>query len=75
MNRQRAFFTGKVYRIFSAAFGLLLVCIGLYALVFSDVTSVWRYVVGVALVLLGGNSIYSAFHAAESWISKIGPTP
>jgi small neutral amino acid transporter SnatA (MarC family) len=71
----RPFYTGKLYRLLSAAFGSLLLGAGFYALFFAETQVVVRITGGVALILIGFNMVWSAYKAKESWLSKIGPLP
>jgi uncharacterized membrane protein HdeD (DUF308 family) len=67
--------TGKVYRVVSAALGLLLLGVGVYAWFFSGATTLLRYGAGAVLVVLGANAIWCAWRARPSWLSRIGPLP
>ena len=62
-------------RIFCAVFGALLLGIGIYVAVFSTVETVGRYGGAILLIVLGGNSIYSARSGKRPWIFWIGPLP
>ena len=66
---------GKGERYFSFAFGLFLVGVGVYALLFSHASDAWRSGGGPALILLGGNMLLSAWRGRPSWLSRIGPLP
>ena len=68
-----AFYTGPIYRVLMGAFGLFLIGIGLYA-IFAD-PSAMRIAGGVAIAIVGCNSVYASYNSKESWISKIGPLP
>jgi len=65
----------KGERVFSAVFGLFLLGVGVYALLFSDVPILGRIAAGLALALFGGNMIYAAYQSKRSWLSRIGPLP
>lgn len=69
------FYAGKVYRLLTAAFGVLLLGVGVYALFFADTSPVFRFAGGSALVLVGYNMLSSACKAKEPWLSKLGPLP
>jgi uncharacterized membrane protein HdeD (DUF308 family) len=66
---------GRAGRIVAAIFGTLLLCVGVYALAFSEASPAWRYLGGLAFVLLGINAVYGAVTGKEPWIRKIGPLP
>lgn len=64
-----------MYRVLTAALGLLLIGVGVYALFFADTATVVRLLGGAALVLVGYNMLSSAYQGKESWLSKLGPLP
>jgi cytochrome c biogenesis protein CcdA len=66
---------GKGERLFAFVFGLFLVGVGLYALLFSQTSMAWRVGGGAALILLGGNMLQSSWKGKPSWLSRIGPLP
>ena len=66
---------GKGERLFLFAFGLILVGVGSYALLFAQTTEAWRFVGGAVLILLGGNMLQSSWRGKPSWLSRIGPLP
>lgn len=66
---------GKGERLFAFAFGLFLVGVGLYALLFSQTNVAWRIGGGAVLILLGGNMLLSSWKGNPSWLSCIGPLP
>jgi len=74
-SSRQPFHARKPYRLFAAAFGLLLVGVGCYALFFAETAMLVRIAGGAALVLVGGNMVWSACKARESWLSKVGPLP
>lgn len=74
-RKSQPFYAGRIYRLLTATFGLLLIGVGLYALFFADTSSVVRFIGGSALVLAGYNMVSSAYKAKESWLSKLGPLP
>lgn len=65
----------KMERGVSTVFGAFLAGVGVYALLFSEAPLHWAVLAGLALVLLGGNLIYSAYRGESSWLSRIGPLP
>lgn len=67
--------TGNGERYFAIAFGLFLVGVGVYALLFSEASDVWRFGGGAALILLGGNALQASWRGRRSWLSRIGPLP
>jgi small neutral amino acid transporter SnatA (MarC family) len=71
----QTFYKGKLYRLTSAAFGSLLLGAGFYAIFFAETQAAVRITGGIALILLGYNTVWSAYKAKESWLSKIGPLP
>jgi uncharacterized membrane protein HdeD (DUF308 family) len=74
-HADQPFYARKVHRLVTAAFGSLLIGVGVYALFFADTSTVVRLVSGSALVLTGYNMVSSAYKAKESWLSKLGPLP
>jgi membrane-bound ClpP family serine protease len=66
---------GRAGRIVAGLFGTLLLCVGVYALAFSMASPAWRYLGGLAFVLLGINAVYGAVTGKQPWIRKIGPLP
>lgn len=74
-HADQPFYARKMYRLLTAAFGLLLIGVGVYALIFAGTSTVVRLVGGSALVLAGYNMVSSAYQAKESWLSKLGPLP
>ncbi len=66
---------GKGERLFGFAFGLFLVGVGSYALLFGQTSETWQVGGGVVLVLLGGNMLQSSWRGKPSWLSRIGPLP
>ena len=59
----------------SAVFGAFLAGVGVYAFLFSGAPLYWVVPGGLALVLLGGNLVYSSCRGKPSWLSRIGPLP
>jgi uncharacterized membrane protein HdeD (DUF308 family) len=72
---KQAFYEGKMYRLLTAALGILLAGVGFYALIFADTSLIVRLLGGLACVLAGYNMLSSACKAKESWLSKRGPLP
>ena len=66
---------GKGERIFSAAFGLFLLGIGLYVLVLGETAAPWRFIGGAVVAVVGGNMVYASCTGKRSWLSKVGPLP
>jgi hypothetical protein len=62
-------------RVFVAAFGVLLLGVGIYAIGFVEGYAAWRYLGGGVLCALGGNAIYGGITRKSPWISRIGPLP
>ena len=62
-------------RVLLVNFGVILSGVGLYALVLSDASPVWRYLGGGFLCAVGINAIYCGATGKRSWISRIGPLP
>lgn len=71
----KPFYAGRTYRLITAAFGLLLIGVGCYALFLADTAGVIRFAGGTAFVAVGGNMVWSAVTARESWLSRLGPLP
>lgn len=65
----------KGERIFSAVFGALLFAVGVFALAQDHLSPALRVAGGLALILLGGNSMFAAYSGKASWLSRIGPLP
>ena len=68
-------YVNKMERLFSTVFGVFLLGVGAYVLFCSDAAWHWVVLVGLGLILLGGNLIYSAYARTPSWLSRIGPLP
>ncbi len=62
-------------RIASAIFGAFLAGVGAYVVFFSGAPLHWALLAGIALILLGGNLVYSAYRCTPSWLARIGPLP
>lgn len=65
----------KLVRLVSAVFGLFLIGAGAYMFRFSEAPLHWVVLAAIALILLGGNLIYSSYRGKRSWLSRIGPLP
>ena len=74
-RRRKAFYTGTIYRVLVAVFGLFLTGIGVYGIFFAETSAMLRIPGGIAFVLMGCNALYSSYNSKESWISKVGPLP
>ena len=76
-NRQQTkpFYAKPLHRWLTAGFGLFLVTVGLYALLFVAPLTALRVIAGVVLVVLGCNMLAAAYRAKESWLSRLGPLP
>lgn len=72
---QAPWYAQSFYRLVTAALGLLLVGLGVFALLWIDDSAVRRWLAGPVLLLLGGNMLWSAHQARASWVSRIGPLP
>ena len=66
---------GRAGRVAAGLLGALLLGIGVYALAFSEASPAWRYLGGLAFMLLGIDAVYGALTGKEPWIRKIGPLP
>ena len=62
-------------RLFLAVFGALLLAVGIFALAQNHVSLAWRLGGGFLLILLGGNSLFSAYRCKAAWLSRLGPLP
>ena len=71
----KPFYAARTYRLITAAFGLLLIGVGCYALFLAGTAGVIRYAGGAAFVAVGVNMVWSAYRAKESWLSRLGPLP
>lgn len=65
----------KGERIFTFVFGIFLVGVGVYALLFAQTDAIWRFGGGGVLILLGSNMLLSAWQNQPSWLSRLGPLP
>ena len=66
---------GKGERLCALVFGLFLVGVGAYALLFGPVSAVWRLVGGAVLMLWGRNLIQASWRGRPSWLARLGPLP
>ena len=71
----RPYYERSTYRWATGLFGLFLVGVGFFVLLRATTTAVIRVSSGLALVLLGGNMVLSAYRGDESWLSRLGPLP
>ena len=69
------FHAGRIYRLLSTIFGFALLLGGLYVTLFAETQAALRILGGIAFALIGGNMVWSACKAKESWLSRIGPLP
>lgn len=65
----------KAERAFSAVFGIFLLGVGAYAVLFSEAPLHWAVPAGIVMALVGGNLVYSSYSCKPSWLSRIGPLP
>jgi hypothetical protein len=65
----------KGERMIWFVFGLLLVGIGFYVLLYGETSAARRFGGAAVLVLLGGNSLHSSWRGKPSWLSRLGPLP
>jgi hypothetical protein len=66
---------GSGEKVFVGIFGLFLIGLGLYVLLFGEVSALWRYVGGLAILTIGINAVHGAISDKRPWISRIGPLP
>lgn len=71
---ERPYFARPWFRIATLVFGIFLSCLGIYVLfvVPGQITGV---ILGLALIVLGVESVVSAFRSKLSWLARIGPLP
>jgi uncharacterized membrane protein HdeD (DUF308 family) len=69
------YFKGKTYRVFSFALGSVLLGVGVCVMLYPVSDNWLSYIAGIGFSVLGGNMMWSAYKAQESWVSKIGPLP
>lgn len=74
-HTSQPFYAGRMYRLLTAIFGLLLTGTGLYAIFLADTSTLVRFAGGTALVLTGCNMVSAACKSKESWLSRLGPLP
>ena len=67
--------SGTFQRMASAALGLLLLGVGIYAWLLPETTGWLRYGGALLFVVLGANAVYCAWRAKPSWLSRIEPLP
>ena len=65
----------KIERAFSVVFGIFLLGVGAYAVLFSEAPLHWAVPACIVMALLGGNLVYSSYICKPSWLSRIGPLP
>lgn len=66
---------GRIERVITAAFGVILLGVGLFAFWQDHLTVPWRLGGGLVLGLFGGNCVLAAYRGKPSWLSRIGPLP
>ena len=69
------YYVKPAYRLLSGLFGVFLMGVGGYALLFADPLTALHFALGAGMVLFGSNMLLSACTAKESWLSGIGPLP
>lgn len=74
-QQTRPFYAKPLYRWLTGGFGVFLIAIGLYALLFVGSLTAPRVIAGVVLDVLGCNMLAAAYRAKESWLSRLGPLP
>ena len=67
------YFSGSVYRVLSALFGLFLVVLGVYVVFFGVVSLHIRIGAGLLITLFGPEAIWSSIQSRQSWLAKLGP--
>lgn len=67
------YFSGTIYRILSALFGLFLVSVGVYAIFFGVVGPFARVSLGLAITVLGAETLWSSVQSKQSWLAKLAP--
>lgn len=70
-----SYFEQNHYRVFTAFIGLLIGGVGIYSALHPITPSFVGYIISFILFVLGYNALWSAYHAKESWLSKLGPLP
>lgn len=65
----------RTERAFSVIFGVFLLVLGIYVLLYSEAPAAWRLGGGLALAVFGANMLYAAYYCKSSWLSRIGPLP
>lgn len=72
-REQKPFYAKPTYRLMSGAFSAFLMGVGIYVLLFSGPLTALSVIVGLALVVFGGNMAFTAYFGKESWLSRLGP--
>ncbi|XID74499.1 hypothetical protein ACF3NA_08160 [Alkanindiges sp. WGS2144] len=76
MTRQKpALHEQAVFRLLTAVIGLILLGAGIFAVWFVQTPAMVRIPLGLLLMLLGGDAVWSAYRARPAWVSKIGSLP
>ncbi len=68
-------YTRTPYRWITAALGLGFIGCGVWLLLVERPLTVAVGVVGMALVLAGGDMVQAAWRGALAWVARIGPLP
>ena len=69
------YFSSGLYRVLSAIFGLFLIGVGIFTVVFGVVVPLYRISLGVLIAVLGAQALWSAIRSKPSWLSQLGPFP
>lgn len=69
----KRYYTGCVYRVLCAAFGLFLVVVGIYVMFFGVVDPLICIAMGLGIAVIGANTLWAAIQAKASWLFKLGP--
>ena len=67
------YFSGTIYRVLSVLFGVFLIAVGTYAIFFGVVDLFARVSIGLAITVLGAETLWSAVKSKQSWLAKLGP--
>ena len=69
----KRYFRGTIYRVLSALFGLFLIAVGLYAIFFGVVGLFARVSIGLAITVLGAETVWSSVKSKQSWLAQLAP--
>ena len=67
------YFSGTIYRVLSGVFGVFLIAVGIYAIFFGVVDLFARVSIGLAITVLGAETLWSSVKSKQSWLAKLGP--